>query len=526
MLLQAMHRHLAADTKQQRPGILSDFWYTGMLPATTSGVKVTPDGVMNGQSATVFTCVRILAEAMAVLPIKTYRRTDGDNRVPATTHPAWRLLNDKPNNWQTPTEFKQFMTASRVLRGNGYAMQILDAQGNIAELRPLHPDFVKPELLENGRVRYKVWNRLKLEWMIVPQEFMMHLRSGISNDGVTGLSAIAAGRNSVGLSVAAENFASRSFKNGAVPQLAITHPEQLEDESRKRLRDEWIETHGADNQGSVAVLDEGVKLEKIGMNNDDAQLLESRKYSREEIAALFRVPLFLLNAFENGASFSSIEEVGQSFVTYTLLPMMKEWEETAQRDLITNPATFYCEMTAETYLRADFSKRMAGYNQAWWLTGNEIRRLENLPPMPQAYMDEPQMPLNRGNPGGAATQPNGSNNSPDAKAHRTAVAAVAEDAMGRAIRSEARQIARIREDGKENAGERITTFLTGKHAEFMLATLAPAGNLAERMKVDTVPVDAFVEAHIAKAVEANKVECEYPVDQMVKSLTQMFMKEE
>lgn len=525
MLMQLMHSAMAQEGG--RPNNSSDFWYKSFLPVSSSGVVVTPEKVMNGQSALVYTCVRILAEAISVLPVKVYRRLGSGEREEAPTHPAYRLLHDRPNGWQTPVEFKQYMTACRVLRGNAYALQILDGDGNIAELRPLHPDYVRAELLANGRVRYMVRDSRTGQETAVPQDFMFHLRSGISNDGVTGLSVLAASRNSIGLSIAAENHGASSFKNGAVPSLTITHPDKLQDEARERLRQEWYETHGGSNLGSVAVLDEGIKVEKLGMTNEDAQYLESRKMSREEIAAAFRVPLFMVNAMEGGASFSSLEQVSRAFVMYTLLPLITEWEQAINRDLITSPQTFFSEILADAYLRADFTARMTGYNQSWWLTGNEIRAKENLAPLPQKFMDEPQMPLNRGNPGGASQTPNNSNNSPDA--HRAAVREMALDAFGRVLRSEVREVAKIRADaeakpeGEAFAG-RLAAFLS-KQATYMAATITPVAGVAKTLGVSVADTTQLVADHMEQAQALHESGNTWTVDARAQILTQLLMKE-
>lgn len=523
MLMQLMHGAIAQEGG--RPNNSSDFWYKAFLPVSSSGVVVTPEKVMNGQSALVFTCVRILAEAISVLPIKVYRRLGDGEREEAPTHPAYRLLHDKPNGWQTPVEFKQYMTACRVLRGNAYALQIVDGNGNITELRPLHPDCVRPELLENGRVRYMVRDSRTGKETAVPQDFMFHLRSGISNDGVTGLSVLAAARNSIGLSIAAENHGASSFKNGAVPSLALTHPENLEEDARERLREEWMVTHGGSKQGGIAVLDEGIKIEKLGMTNEDAQYLESRKMSREEIAAAFRVPLFMVNAMEGGASFSSLEQVSRAFVQYTLLPLITEWEQAINRDLITNPLTFFSEIVADAYLRADFTARMQGYNQAWWLTGNEIRAKENLAPLPQQFMDEPQVPLNRGNPGGASQTPNNSNNS----AHRAAVREMALDAFGRILRSETRGVAKMRADAENKPeGEPFSTRLAAfliKQASYMAATVAPVAGIAKTLGVEISDTVKLVADHMEQATAMHAEGGNWEVDAQAEILTQLLMKE-
>lgn len=529
MLMQLMQRAMAAEPAG-RPGNVSDYWFKGMMPVTTSGVTVTADNVMAGQSATVYTCVRILAEAISVLPILTYRRTEDGGRETAPSHPAWRLLHDRPNAWQTPIQFKQYMAACRALRGNAYALQDVDSNGNIVQLLPLNPDMVRPERLENGRIRYMVRSSKTGQWTAVPQDFMFHLASGISNDGVTGLSVLAGTRNSVGLAIAAENYGANSFKNGAVPSLTLTHPENLEDEARERLRQEWYETHGGNNARGLAVLDEGVKVEVIGMTNDDAQYLESRKFSRAEIAAAFRVPLYMLNDMESGAGFSSIEQVNQNFLTYTLLPLMTEWEQAANRDLILAPQTYYTEMLADAYMRADFTQRMSGYNQAWWMTGNEIRQKENMPKIKQPFMDEVQLPLNRGNPGGAASQPNGSNNSPGATAvGHEVVAAMAEDAFGRTERAHVRDVAKLRTSAGGDFEAKLTDYM-GKHRDYMVATLGPVAVAATKLGVETMAIADLVDMHIEYSRKAHLhgvgINVDFNAAETAKLLTAKMLKKE
>lgn len=516
MLLSAFHRAFAADGNA-RPGNGSDFWFNRWFVPTTSGVTVSPETLMNGQSATVYQCVDLISRCIAVMPITVFRRVGDNGRQVAPTHPAYRLLHDKPNQWQTPMEFKATMTAHCLLRGVAYAFQQYDPDGNIAQLKPLNPDLVEAELLESGRVNYWVRSAASTVRVLVKQEFMFVIRS-LTLNGVKPLSPIQAAKNTIGIGVAAETYAGKSFKNGGVPSLAITHPEALGDDDRDRLKKEWMaEYGGSDNAGKIAVLDEGVKLEKLGLSSEDMELLNSRKWSKAEIGGIFGVPPFLLNLLENGASYASIEQFNLGFFTYTLMAWVIRWEESAERDLVTAPQIYYVKVVTEMFLRADYSKRMAGYTQSLaWMSPNEIRALEDLPPLDIPWMEEPLPPLNRGNAGGASSTPNDSNNSPSAAIPtgrvETAGQPMAEvkNLIGvicaTVARAEKRGVSRVLEAA---AGEPDVVLLDkmkqfyAKHQAYMLKTLHPIANAyAGRMGVESFDTDAMSAAYCKKRLAA------------------------
>lgn len=451
-----------------RPGNGSDFWFGEASMPATAGVRVTAEGVMTGEAATVFACVRILAESVSVAPLKVYEVTANDTRREAKNHPVYRLMRERPNAYQTPSGFMQYLVSCLLLRGNYYAYKRYDGAGNLAALQPLAPAAVRVKLLDTGMVRYEVYDAKK-GWTFVPAEYILHVKNGVSGDsGVTGLSVLQAGKDTVGNAVAAERFAARSFKNGAMPGVAITHPDSLSDEARARMSSAYMSQFGGDNLGRPFVADSGISIEKLSLSNEDAQLLESRKFSREEIAMMFRTPLFLLSAAESGASYANLEQIDHGYLTYTLLPIFTAIEEAITSSLILNTQRFFCEFNTDVYQRVDIQKRTAAYNQAWWLTGNEIRRKENLAPVDDPMMDKVQPPLNRGNPGGAATTPNNSNNSPGA------MATVLDDAAGRVVRAEKRELVRLA-DKHEDAAKFLAaaTRFYEAHEAYMVTALGP-----------------------------------------------------
>jgi HK97 family phage portal protein len=485
MLTNLLHNALAtAGGSNGRPGNANDFWYKMIGYPSETGIAVSPDKLMSGQSGLVYTCMRILGNAVMVMPMQVYERADDGSRKVARGHPLYETLHRRPNRWQTPGEFKVTMTVNAALRGWSHALIDYDGGGR-ASLRPLNPDRVRGKLLQSGRVVYEVSSAKTGEVVEVQQENMFTLRLMTLDGGVTPVKPIMAAKNTIGLGVAAETYAGGTFKSGGLPLAVLTHPQQLNDDARKRLSDHYIDTYGpAAARKAITVLDEGVKIEPVGITPEESQLLDTQKFTREQIAAIWGIPLFLVNAMEKGASFASLSEVKQAFYDFCLLPWATLWEESVDRDLLADPKHF-AEMNADVYLRASPEKRALIYNLSWWMTGNEIRRSENLAPMPQKWMNEPQAPLNRGNPGGTAEAPNRSNNSPGA---RVAVARLVADAVAKITRREARELPRAADK---------SAFLK-EHGEYARKTLSPLAEMVRDVMAYEMPVEDVLAEHLGQ----------------------------
>lgn len=375
------------------PHILSSRDLADLLSshASAAGVGVNPNSAM--QFSTVWACVRLLAEVMATVPIHVYVKNRDGSKQRVTDSPVAELLNLAPNSWQTVFEYIDFLATSLCMRGNSYAY--VNRNGNrILELIPLVPTNVTPK-----RKGYEITYQVRFEDGAIdtlPADRIHHIR-GLSLDGFTGVSPISYHRNTIGLAMAAENHGGYLFKNGAMPAGALVHPGQLSDEAYTRIRKSWAETHGGDRQGGVAVLEEGLKFEKITMSNEDAQYLEVRQFQRTEICSLYRVPPHMIGDLTK-SSFSNITQQSLEMVKYTFLPLARRFELAMRRDLLTKQERakgMYIEFLFDGLERADIETRFKVYNTgitSGIFSANECRAKENQNPRPGG--DLYLMPLN------------------------------------------------------------------------------------------------------------------------------------
>lgn len=332
-----------------------DFWYRGFGLRSTSGRVVTPETAM--RVAAVFSCVNILAQTIAMLPLAVYRwEADGD-KFPAPENPLYGLLHTRPNQWQTAYDFRAMMQGHLCLRGNAYAEILAGKRGAVDQLIPLHPDRVRVYRNVDRTLIYEVSELDGRTRKLVPDE-MFHLR-GLSSDGIVGMSPIQEMREAIGLALATEEHGSRLFSNGARPGGVIQMKGKLGPDARQNLREDWQEQQGGlGNAHRVAVLTEGMEFKAVGLSPSDSQFLEARKFQIEEIARIFRVPLFMLGMTEKSTTWGSgIEQLMIGFVTHTLMPWLVAWEQAISRDLIIAPDRFFARFDVNMLLRGDAAAR-------------------------------------------------------------------------------------------------------------------------------------------------------------------------
>lgn len=379
-----------------------DFWYSNVGPMTRAGVRIDGDTAM--RISAVFGCVRIISETLGSLPLITYRRLDDGGKERAPKHWAYDLLHHRPNAWQTTIEFIEMMTAHCVLRGNAYAYIDWANGGLVEQLVPLHPDRVRIDDLPNGRMLYRYQNPVtKVEERYVEDE-IFHLR-GLSLDGRLGLSVIGYQRETMGLTLAAQEYGSRFFANDATPRLVLKHGTHFEDKgARDRFRSAWREQQIGGS--GTAVLEDGMDIKTLGISNEDAQFLETRKYQVADVARIFRVPLVLLQETEKSTSWGTgIEQFMLAAVIHCFRPWAVRWEQAIGRDFLDatggdDSGEYFAEFLLSGLLRGDQKSRYEAYASgisAGWLVRNEARIFENLNPLPGLWA--PLSPLNMGQPG-------------------------------------------------------------------------------------------------------------------------------
>ncbi len=347
---------------------------------SASGASVTPDSAM--RVAAVYACVRIISGAVATLPLHIKRRVDARTREDASDAPIWRVLRRRPNRWQTPSQFRRMMQAHLLLRGNGYAM-IVRSRGEVRELIPLHPDRVAVTQGDDLTLAY-VYTRMDGQRVSLEQDEVLHL-VGLTLDGVHGVSAIAYARETIGLALAMEDHGATTFRNGARVSGVLKHPQKLGPEAVANLKAGLDAFRaGGEQDGKNLILEEGMDYSRIAMTAEDAQWIESRKFSRTDIAMFFGVPPHMIGDTEKSTSWGTgIEQQSIGFVAYTLEDHLTMWEEAIDRDLIGADDTLYARFNRAALVKGDIKARWEAYVKGlqWGVySPNEIRALEDQNP--------------------------------------------------------------------------------------------------------------------------------------------------
>lgn len=378
------------------------FWFEPIGLRTSSGERITSMSAM--RLSAVYSCVRVLAETFAVLPFCLYRkRTDGGRDL-VKSHWLYRLMR-KPNKWQTPFEWREMMQGHLCLRGNAYNQIVSNYKGEVTALVPMHPDAVTMKITVDGDFAYQVKQRDGTT-ITMPRGEVWHIR-GLSSDGYIGMNPIELAAEVMGMGQAAQSYGARFFANDTKPGGWIEAPGKFADSDAKRtFLESWRATYGGANRGKTAVLEGGMKYNELKLNNSDSQFLESRKFSRSEIASVFRVPPHLIGDLEH-ATFSNIEQQSLDFVIYTMTPWAERWESSIETWLLfeSEADDLEVEFDFANLLRGDRTSRGTFYTSginAGWLTRNEARIAEGMNPLDG--LDEPLRPLNMVEEGEAADE--------------------------------------------------------------------------------------------------------------------------
>lgn len=367
----------------------ADAGYSFLFGRTTSGKPVNERTAM--QTTAVYACVRILAEAVASLPLHVYEYQDDGGKKLVYDHPLYYLLHDEPNPEMTSFVFRETLMSHLLIWGNAYAQIIRDGAGRVLGLYPLLPDKMEVQRDDKGNIYYvysrnsdenpmfKEYGNIKLK-----AEDVLHI-PGLGFDGLIGYSPIAMAKNAVGMTLACEEYGASFFANGANPGGVLEHPGVLKDPSK--VRESWNSVYrGVSNAHKIAVLEEGMKYQQIGIPPEEAQFLETRKFQINEIARLYRIPPHMVGDLDK-SSFSNIEQQSLEFVKYTLDPWVIRWEQSLQRSLLLpgEKGKYFIKLNVDGLLRGDYQSRMNGYavgRQNGWFSANDIREMENMNPIP------------------------------------------------------------------------------------------------------------------------------------------------
>lgn len=353
---------------------------------SASSISANSDSAM--RVMTVHSCVSAISNALKQLPVHL-KQKKGKIREDASNHWAWELLTSRPNSWMTKSEFFGMVAAHYCLRGNFYALKAWNLKRTeVLELLPVHPDRVL-EIRQNAdySLDYNITFPAPAGSRWIKGEDVFHVR-GLTLDGITGVNRVAYARQGYEFSLLLETHGTNTFKNGAFPNAALETDGQFETrEEAKKVLDEFNEIHsGAGSQAKVLLLTDGMKFKPISLSYPDLEFLNNRKFQKKEIVGLmFGIPIDLMSSGDT-TTFASAQEFNQSFVAFTMAPLVVAVEEAIGRDIIGRSGIrqgYYAKINMNGLLRSDSEKRMAAYVQginAEIYSPNEVRELEDMNP--------------------------------------------------------------------------------------------------------------------------------------------------
>jgi len=352
---------------------------------TASGKRVTAEQAM--RVSAVFGCIRIITGAVATIPVHVKRRNNDGTRHDASDVSLWKLLRKKPNSWQTPAQFMRQMQAAKLLQGNAYALIVKSKFGKKepTDIIPLDPQKVEvkqhPDLTLSYIYTASNGTRQKFK-----QDEIFHL-FGLTLNGYSGVSVLTYARETIGESIAMADHGAALFKNGARASATLEHPGSLGPDGHANLRQSLDEFRsGGDREGKVLILEEAMKYKPISMTSVDAQWIESKKFTRGDVAMFFGVPPHMLGDTEKSTSWGSgIEQQSIGFVTYTLDDHLVDWEQTINKSLIPEDSDIYARFNRAALVKGDLKTRMEAYTrgiQFGIYNPDEVRALEDMNPRP------------------------------------------------------------------------------------------------------------------------------------------------
>ncbi len=368
-------------------GTLTDpgggFW-RGLIGSgrNSSGVRVTPDSALG--LPILQNCVTLLAESVGQLPLELYRRQDKGQRESAINHPLYDVLRYQPNGFQTPFEYRESLQLAAGLRGNGFSFIDRSEDGNVKALWPLHND--KVQVLKGGDLLpyYRVGGSEP-----VPMRMIHHVRWHSTNH-YQGVSPLELHAEAIGLAQAVRQYTGKSFSNGVAVSGVIERPREappIKDQgSIDKIVDQWGQKFGGmDNAKKVALLQEGMTFKPVSMNNVDAEIIAMLKATGTDIARIYKIPLPMVNDLEK-SNYNTLEQLLIQFTVFGLLPWVKRHEQAMMRDFLlpSDRRDYFIEFNLSGLLRGDQKSRYEAYaiGRQWgWLSVNDIRRLENMPPV-------------------------------------------------------------------------------------------------------------------------------------------------
>ncbi len=364
--------------------------YLGAGNETGAGVSVTEVNAMN--LTAVWAAVNRISNSIAQLPLQVMRDADGA-KTPQPAHPISQLVRHRPSPHMSSFTWRQVTHSHTLTWGNGYGYINRNAAGQALSIQLMMADRTKPEL-KNGVLRY-LYRREDGTTLSLASEDVLHI-PGLGYDGISGYSNIQIHKESLGLGMAAQNFGATFFGNGASLGGVLTHPQKLGPDGRANLKSTWDGYRGGGYKGT-ALLEEGLKYERVGIPPDDAQFLETRQFQTAEIARMFDIPPHMIGDLDK-ATFSNIAEQSIEFLRYTMMPWIIKWEQELDYKLLSDRERdqgYYLKFNVNGLLRGTQKERYESYAigvNNGFISRNEVRELEDKNPI--EGLDEILTPLN------------------------------------------------------------------------------------------------------------------------------------
>lgn len=360
-----------------------------------NGVSVNEKTTMG--LASVWRCVALLSQGVAGLPFKVYRSVDDEDQELVSGHAASMLFNKRPSNLMTSFTFRELMMMNVLLNGNGVAIIQRGSNFEPEEIYPIHWDNVIKIEVRGGRLWYNIRHMNKENWY--DQDYVFHVKGQTSN-GIMGLSVLEYHRYTLGLDISNKQFGAKQNDRAFTAAGAITTDQSLKDDAIKKLREETQRFRGTDGDRGLMVLDNGLKIEPVPtISAKDAQFIESRSFTRDEIATIFGVPTYMVGNTDK-ATFNNVEQMNIQFVQYSLMPYLTKFEQEAYTKLLTEREKregYYTKHNVNGLLRGDIKTRFEAYSMAvnnGIMTSNEIRALEDFNKIDQEGADDLRWQLN------------------------------------------------------------------------------------------------------------------------------------
>ena len=357
------------------------------LPATQSGISVNESNALS--LSAVYSCFYVLSSSLAQLPLHVLRKTkDSTGREiieRASDHPAFHLLHDEPNAWQTSYEWRESKMHHTLAFGNSFTEIVRRRNGELLELDQLTPQNVSPpeKGKSSGNWLYPVWNEDNNKNRAVRPENMLHIKA-LTGCKKWGVSPIRQHAETIGLGLAAQQYGSQFFGSGGRPSgILINKGGSQRNDGQGNLKAAWKEGGIGKGGGRTALLHGDIDYKAITISPEEAQFLETRKMTRSEVAGIFNVPAHMINDLDK-ATFSNITEQSIQFVRHTMVPWVVKYEQELNRKLFTvaeRKAGYYVKFNLAGLLRGTPKDRAEFYHYGitdGWMDRNEARAFEEM----------------------------------------------------------------------------------------------------------------------------------------------------